>query len=126
MPPSTVTTFWPWTVHSQRPLRGSHTLSPSSADVGRRTRQALGSAILALTQVLEKRRRLLKASLFRDDEVALFVIANKFDLRHLDEKQHTDYDPAFLDWVFWWYLATVELTDRLLARRRGQAAATAT
>ena len=26
-----------------------------------------------------------------------------------------DYDPAFLDWVFWWDLATVELTDRILA-----------
>jgi hypothetical protein len=22
-----------------------------------------------------------------------------------------------LDWVFWWYLATVELTNRLLARQ---------
>ena len=28
-----------------------------------------------------------------------------FDLRHRDDKQHTDYDPAFRDWVFWWYLA---------------------
>jgi len=26
------------------------------------------------------------------------------------------YDPVFLDWVFWWYLATIELTDRLLRR----------
>ena len=87
------------------------------------TDQDKRSAIVALAQVLEQRRQLLKASLFSDDEVALFVIANKFDLRHRDEKQHTDYDPAFLDWVFWWYLATVELTDRLLARQGGQAAA---
>ena len=69
---------------------------------------------------------MLKEALFSKDEVALFVIANKFDLRHGDEKQHTDYDPAFLDWVFRWYLATVELTDRLLARHGRQAAATAT
>jgi hypothetical protein len=27
-----------------------------------------------------------------------------------------DYDPVFLDWIFWLYLATVELTDSLLAR----------
>jgi hypothetical protein len=27
---------------------------------------------------------------------------------------------VFLDWVFWWYLATVELTDRLLTRQAGQ------
>jgi hypothetical protein len=28
-----------------------------------------------------------------------------------------DYDPVFLDWVFWWFLGTFELTDRLLARQ---------
>ena len=27
---------------------------------------------------------------------------------------------AFLDWVFWWYLATIELTDRILARQAAQ------
>jgi hypothetical protein len=75
------------------------------------------SAIVALANVLEDRRKLLKTSLFSDDEGALFHIANKFDLRHRNDKQHTDYDPAFRDWVFWWYLATIELTDRLLARQ---------
>jgi hypothetical protein len=25
---------------------------------------------------------------------------------------------VFLDWIFWWYLATIELTDRLLYRQR--------
>ncbi|MGH3934008.1 MAG: hypothetical protein ACRDS1_03325 [Pseudonocardiaceae bacterium] len=75
------------------------------------------SAIFTLANVLEDRRRLLKDTLFRKDEGALFHIANEFDLRHHNDKQHTDYDPVFLDWVFWWYLATVELTDRLLARQ---------
>jgi hypothetical protein len=75
------------------------------------------SAIVALANVLEDRRRQLKTSLFSDDEGALFQIANRFDLRHRNDKQHTDYDPAFRDWVFWWYLATIELTDRLLARQ---------
>ena len=56
-------------------------------------------------------------SLFTADEDALFHIANKFDLRHRNDKQHTDYNPAFRDWVFWWYLATIELTDRLIARQ---------
>lgn len=28
-----------------------------------------------------------------------------------------EYDEAFLDWIFWWYLATVELTNRLIASR---------
>lgn len=75
------------------------------------------SAIVALAHVLEDRRKLLKDTLFTDDEGALFMIANKFDLRHRNDKQHTNYDPAFRDWVFWWYLATIELTDRIRDRQ---------
>jgi hypothetical protein len=63
---------------------------------------------------------LFKTSLFSGDEDALLTIANRFDLRHSNEKQHTDYDPAFREWVFWWYLATVDLTNRLLAHQSGQ------
>jgi hypothetical protein len=40
----------------------------------------------------------------------------------LSDRQRGDYDPVFLDWVFWWYLATVELTDRLLARQDAEQA----
>jgi hypothetical protein len=75
------------------------------------------SAIVALARVLEDRRALLRAELFRADEGALFRIANEFDLRHSRAGQQGDYDPVFLDWVFWWYLATIELTDRLIARQ---------
>ena len=74
------------------------------------------SAIVTLAGILEERRRILKESLFSKDEGALFEIANGFALRHQSESQKADYDQAFLDWVFWWYLATVELTDRLMAR----------
>jgi hypothetical protein len=74
------------------------------------------SAILALAGVLEERRQLLKDRLYRKDESALFQIANEFALRHQGSSQRADYDVAFLDWVFWWYLATVELSDRLLGR----------
>ncbi|MDQ1492292.1 MAG: hypothetical protein QOD57_3207 [Actinomycetota bacterium] len=73
------------------------------------------SAIVVLASLLEERRALLKARLFSKDEGALFQIANEFALRHRNEAQKSDYDPAFLDWVFWWYLATVELGDRLAA-----------
>lgn len=31
--------------------------------------------------------------------------------------RHGDYDEAFLDWIFWRYLATVEPTDRLIVAR---------
>ena len=74
------------------------------------------SAIVALAGVLENRRELLKTTLLRKDEGALFELANEFDLRHRKPGQRADYDEAFLDWIFYWYLATVELTDRILAR----------
>ena len=81
------------------------------------TQQDKRSAVAALARVLEDRRSLLKHKLFSDDEAALFTIANSYDLRHRGASQRADYDTVFLDWVFWWYLATVELTDRLLARQ---------
>ena len=65
---------------------------------------------------LEERRQLIKAELGSADEGALFQIANKFAIRHQRAGQQADYDPAFLDWIFWWYLATVELTERIISR----------
>jgi hypothetical protein len=79
------------------------------------TREDKRSAVTALARVLEDRRRFIEANLLSKDEGALFLIANKFDIRHRGADQHADYDEAYLDWVFWWYLATVELTDRLQA-----------
>jgi len=76
-------------------------------------------ATKTLADVLKHRRALLKSELFKKDEDALFQIANHFEIRHINERQKGDYDPAFLDWVFWWYLATIELTDRLLDRQTG-------
>lgn len=74
------------------------------------------SAIFNLARILEERRALIKEHLGKD-EGALFEIANRFDLRHRKADQRGDYDEAFLDWIFWWYLATVELTNRLIASR---------
>jgi hypothetical protein len=74
------------------------------------------SGVIALALVLEERRQLLKDRLDRKDEGALFQIANTFAIRHQRADQLSDYDPAFLDWIFWWYLATIELSDRLIAR----------
>lgn len=74
-------------------------------------------AVVSLAGVLEERRTHLKEHLFRSDEGALFQIANQFAIRHRNESQKTDYDPVFLDWVFWWYMATIELTDRLIVRQ---------
>src|SRR6266567_4315795 len=65
------------------------------------------SALITLAGSLEERRKLIKAELGSADEGALFHIANKFAIRHQNTQQLSDYDPAFLDWVFWWYLGTV-------------------
>jgi hypothetical protein len=75
------------------------------------------SAVIALAGILEERRGLLKAELLTKDEGALFQIANAFAIRHQRANQQGDYDRAFLDWLFWWYLGTVNLTDQLLARQ---------
>jgi hypothetical protein len=75
------------------------------------------SAVITLAGLLEERRALLKAELLRDDEAALFQIANKFAIRHQGADQRGDYDNVFLDWLFWWYLSTVDLANQLLARQ---------
>ena len=63
---------------------------------------------------------MIKKELLSKDEGALFQIANQFDIRHRGADQQRDYEEAYLDWIFWWYLGTVELTDRLLARETAQ------
>lgn len=75
------------------------------------------SACTVLASLLEERRALLKSELFKKDEGALFQIANEFAIRHRDAKQHPEYDDAYLDWIFWWYLSTIELTDKLVRRQ---------
>lgn len=81
------------------------------------TRDEKRAAVRSLADVLESRRQLLKAHLLKKDEAALFQVANEFDIRHHRADQRADYDEAYLDWLFWWYLATVGLLDRLLARQ---------
>lgn len=72
------------------------------------------SSVVALAGVLEARRSLLKRELLSTDEGALFDLANNFALRHQNDRQRDEYSEEFLDWIFWLYAATVELTDRLL------------
>ncbi|MFC7489363.1 MULTISPECIES: hypothetical protein [unclassified Knoellia] len=79
------------------------------------------SACTALARVLEERRRLLEDKLAKKDEGDLFLIANRFAIRHQNAQQQKNYDPLFLDWVFWFYLATIELSDGLIARDEGLA-----
>ena len=84
------------------------------------TRETKRSAVVALAGILEERRSLLSDELLSKDEGALFQIANKFHIRHQRADQRDDYDDEFLDWIFYWFLATVQLTDRLVASRLGR------
>ena len=73
------------------------------------------SAVVALALVLEERRHdVLTGVLAKSDRGALFEIANNFHIRHQDAKQKRDYDEFYLDWIFWLYLATIELTNRVI------------
>ncbi len=85
------------------------------------TRADKRSAVVALAGILETNRALLKENLLRKDEGALFEIANTYALRHHRADQRPDYDDAYLDWIFWWYLATVALVKELLTRQAGEA-----
>ena len=80
------------------------------------TTESKRSACFTLARVLESRRQLLKDELLSKDEGALFQIANEFDVRHRGLRQRGKYDQAFLDWIFWWYLGTIELTNQLVMR----------
>lgn len=73
------------------------------------------SAVAALHLVLEERRyTAVDAAMAKKDSGAIFEIANGFHIRHQDAKQRRDYDDFYLDWIFWVYLASIELTNRVI------------
>ena len=76
-------------------------------------------AVRDLADVLEYLRPQLKAILDTSDEKDLFNIANNFSIRHHNEKQKTNYDARiWLNWVFYFYLATIHAALRMLAREQ--------
>ena len=80
------------------------------------TREDRRSAVRELADVLEGHRQMLKDELLSKDEDALFLIANRFGIRHRGANQQTDYPDEYLDWLFHWYLATVDLVRRIAQR----------
>lgn len=73
-------------------------------------------AVITLAGILERRRAQLKQDLLRKDEGVLFQLANEFGIRHQKADQRTDYDPKrYLEWIFYWYLATINLTNQIVA-----------
>jgi hypothetical protein len=49
------------------------------------------------------------------DEKDLPNIAKSLALRHQNGEQKRDYDGLFLDFIFWWLLAAIEVTNAVLA-----------
>lgn len=74
-------------------------------------------AVRDLSGALELLRPKLKGVLDEPDEDALFNIANNFAIRHENERQRRQYDPAiWLSWMFYFYLATIHAAIRLIER----------
>jgi hypothetical protein len=79
------------------------------------------AAVQRLAGALEGLRAEARRRLLSNDESDLFNIANNFAIRHHNARQRTDYDRGlYLEWLFYWYLATV----RLLVRIRDERTAT--
>ena len=81
------------------------------------SREERREAVRGLADVLEYLRGPAKKVLRSKDENDLFELANRFGIRHHNEKQKTDYDELiWLTWMFYYYLATIHALIRLLDR----------
>jgi hypothetical protein len=70
-------------------------------------------AVRELADVLEVLRPRVKEHLLNDDEKALYLIANNYQIRHHNKNQKTAYRGAWLSWIFHMYLATIHLLSHL-------------
>lgn len=67
-------------------------------------------AVRDLADALEFLRPSMDGVITAKDESELFNIANNFGIRHLNDKQKTDYEaPVWLDWMFYFFLATIHM-----------------
>lgn len=49
---------------------------------------------------LSEGERILRSANRWWEEQAVWLLANRYDLRHREAEQRGDYDEAFLDWIF--------------------------
>lgn len=74
-------------------------------------------AVRDLADVLEHLRPQIKEAMLKEDENALFNIANNFAIRHNNANQRARYDDeVWLRWLFYVELATVHAVLRIRAR----------
>lgn len=81
---------------------------------GLSSREDQKQAVRDLADILEFYRPQAKTLLMKDDEMALFTIANNFAIRHHRENQRDNYDGPWLTWLFYLYLSTVRLILTLI------------
>lgn len=77
------------------------------------SRESKRNAVRDLGDVLENRRAAVRTHLGSKDASDLFTIINKFDIRHMQQSQQSNYGEEFLDYVYWTLLATLELIIQL-------------
>ncbi len=84
-------------------------------------------AVRELADVLEKLRPSAKEHLASKDERELFQLVNGYAIRHFNASQRDDYDLAvWVDWEFYYLLATVRLLLALEDRATGENASSET
>jgi hypothetical protein len=90
----------------------------------RRSRSSLDEkrdAVRDLFDVLELLRAHLKEVGLDQAESDLFQIANKYGIRHYNDKQKQDYDKAiWYNWMFYYSLATIHACVRLIKKDESQ------
>lgn len=75
-------------------------------------------AVRELADVLESFRPEIRKVLTKADDSDLFNIANNFEIRHRNAQQKAKYDKKiWLDWMFYFYLATIHAVTRLLNKK---------
>jgi hypothetical protein len=76
-------------------------------------------AVRNLADILEFLKPKLKLVLTQKDESDLFNIANNFGIRHHNDQQRTNYDKSiWYEWMFYYYLATIRATLKLIKREK--------
>jgi hypothetical protein len=74
-------------------------------------------AIKELADVFEYLRPRLEKAITKKDEGDLFNIANNFGIRHHNDKQKIDFDKEiWFDWMFYYYISTLNTVIRVLKK----------
>jgi hypothetical protein len=77
-------------------------------------------AVRHLADILEGLRKKVGPLIKKKDESDLFILINRFGIRHNDPQQKDDYDDIiFLSWMFHYFLATIHAWLLVIKRNNG-------